>query len=158
MLVHHNEYNKNIIREYLCRQRLTRRSENGNTPQSIHKSENKQLVTVQAHMCQIGKWHDAAQLQLDRIPWNFGENPSSGFRDMCFSPWANPYWSNGQVAITEHNYWLRKFQRTSNAENMSSSFRYMHPQSLYPTGSRFHKFLVHGQAIWGKWAMDHDVP
>ena len=73
-----------------------------------------------------------------------GVNPSSGFRDMrsaksgpnlwqiwqVFGPWASPYGANGQMSITVHNYRPRKFHRTSNGENPSSSYRDMGSASL----------------------------
>ena len=73
-----------------------------------------------------------------------GVNPSSGFRDMrstksgpnlwqiwqVFGPWASPYWANGQMTMTVHNYRPRKFHRTSNGENPSSSYRDMGSTSL----------------------------
>ena len=33
---------------------------------------------------------------------------SSGFRNMCFGPWAGPYEPDGQVVVTVHNYGFRK--------------------------------------------------
>ena len=73
-----------------------------------------------------------------------GVNPSSGFRDMrsaksgpnlwqiwqVFGPWASPYWANGQMSMTVHNYRPRQFHRTSNGENPSSGYRDMGSASL----------------------------
>ena len=73
-----------------------------------------------------------------------GLNPSSGFRDLCstksgsnlcqiwqfFCPWASPYWANGQMTMTVHNYRPRQFARTSNGENPSSGYRDMGSASL----------------------------
>ena len=73
-----------------------------------------------------------------------GVNPSRGFRDMrsaksgpnlcqiwqVFGPWASPYGANGQMTLTVHNYRPRQFHRTSNSENISSSYRDMGSASL----------------------------
>ena len=73
-----------------------------------------------------------------------GVNPSSGFRGMrsaksgpnlcqiwqVFGPWASPYWANGRMTMTVHNYRPRQFHRTSNGENPSSSYRDMGSASL----------------------------
>ena len=73
-----------------------------------------------------------------------GVNPSSSFRDMCsaksgpnlwqiwqvFGPWASPYWANGQMTTTVHNYRPRHFHRTLDGENPSSGYRNMGSASL----------------------------
>ena len=66
-----------------------------------------------------------------------GINPSSGFKDMgstksgpkccliwqVFGPWANPYWANGQITMTVHNYRSRQVHETLNGVHPSSGFR-----------------------------------
>ena len=76
-----------------------------------------------------------------------GRNPSNGYRYMdgfcnvcpkccmiwkVFSPWASPYWANGQMTKTMHNYRPRQFQRTSNGENSSSITDIWVPQVWQP--------------------------
>ena len=43
-------------------------------------------TTMMRHSCKCSQSHRTSNR----------ENPSSGFRDMCFGPWWSPYWSNGR--------------------------------------------------------------
>ena len=105
--------------------------------------------------------------------WQFhrtsnGINPSSGFRDMgsaksgpsaawfdkFFCPWASPYWANGQITMTLHNYRSREVHETLNGVN---------PSSRYAFRSVWTQFMANltcfgpmGKPMWCKWANDHD--
>ena len=101
--------------------------------------------------------HDVAQLHVYTIPKNFEwYKPIQRFqrygfhkvRPKChligqvFGSRANPYWANGQITMTLHNYRFRQVCETLNGVNPSSGFREMLSTK---SGAKFNK-------LFGPWA------
>ena len=62
-----------------------------------------------------------------------------------FGPWANPYWINGQITMTMHNYRSRQVHETLHGVHPSSGFRDMRSAKSGP-------ILWQIWQVFGPWA------